>query len=101
MRSDRRARRDADRRREIAVRVAEKREALAEAKAARDLRAAKVVAAEVEGLARAAERALAEGFRTAGPSKENLASLVPRLGELRFYRRFLEEVSALDDEIGG
>jgi molecular chaperone HscB len=85
----------------LLMEMMEKRESLAEAKAAKDLDAARRLAAEIEGLAREAERALAEGFVAAGGAKDRLAPLVARLGELRFYRRFLDEVSTLEDEMGG
>jgi hypothetical protein len=47
--------------------------------------------------AESTQRALAEGFgETEGAS---LQPLVSKLGELRFHRRFLEEVSAIEDEL--
>lgn len=75
----------------------EKREALAEAKAARDKAALARFTDEVKAAVRACERALAEGFRSGG----DVASLVPKLGELRFYARFLEEASAIEEELEG
>jgi molecular chaperone HscB len=79
----------------------EQREALAEAKAARDVGAVKRLADDIDERARTTERALAAGFEAAGGERQKLDALVARLGELRFYRRFLEEVSAFEDEIGG
>jgi molecular chaperone HscB len=73
----------------------EQREALAEAKSLKDLAAMRGLAQAIDDRARAAERALTEGFRVGG----DLKSLVKRLGELRFYRRFLEEVSAIEDDL--
>ena len=75
----------------------EQREALAEAKTARDTGAVARLSGELEARASEAERALAGGFAAAGGDREKLLLLVPRLGELRFYRRFLEEVSAIED----
>jgi molecular chaperone HscB len=72
--------------------VMEKREELAESK--KDPAKVRRLAQEVEERARDAERALAEGLARGG----DLMPLVPKLGELRFYRRFLEEVSAIEDE---
>ena len=40
-------------------------------------------------------RKLADGFATAGSPVEKL---VPLLGELRFYKRFLDEVAAIEEE---
>jgi molecular chaperone HscB len=72
----------------------DQREALAEAKAARDLARVEQLAGDVEARKGTAERALAAGFR-AGVNP----SLVHFLGELRFYRRFLDEVSLIEEEI--
>jgi molecular chaperone HscB len=82
---------------EFLMEMLEQREALSDAKEARDLEAVRRMAASVEDLARAAERALSEGFAqfTVGQSSR----LVAKLGELRYYRRFLDEVSAIEDEL--
>jgi molecular chaperone HscB len=74
----------------------ERREALAEAKARGDLRAIERLAGEVDGARRAAEGKLKDGFASADGG---LAALVPLLGELRFHKRFLDEVSAIEDEL--
>jgi hypothetical protein len=34
-------------------------------------------------------------------TQSTIARALPLLGELRFYRRFLEEVSAIEDELAG
>ena len=72
----------------------EKREALADAKAARDLERVRALAREIEVRQSEAERELGTGFASGNAS-------VGRLGELRFYRRFLEEVSAIEEEADG
>jgi molecular chaperone HscB len=77
----------------------EQRESLAEARAKRDEEAVKALAVAIEARARTAEKALSDGFRAAKASPGELLALVPRLGELRFYRRFLDEVSEGDDLI--
>jgi molecular chaperone HscB len=71
----------------------ELREALAEAKQAKDAPAVRRMAAEMEQRAGDVERALAEGF-----ARGEAKALVEKVGELKFYRRFLEEVSAIEDE---
>jgi molecular chaperone HscB len=76
----------------------EQREALAEARETDDLGAAHRLASQVEARARRAEEKLAIGFREYAGSREKLATLVPRLGELRFYRRFLEEASEIEEQ---
>jgi molecular chaperone HscB len=75
----------------------EKREALAEARASRDKAALERFTAEVAEAARGCERALAAGFAAHGDAR----ALLPRLGELRFYARFLEEASAIEEELEG
>ncbi len=72
----------------------EQRETLAEAKAARDMVRVREMAARIEARAESTERALADGFR-----RGEHGTLVHKLGELRFYRRFLEEVSVIEDEL--
>jgi len=84
--------------------ILEQREALAEAKATRDIAAMEALKGAIEARLRATESALAAGFgaaRDARADRAKLEPLVPRLGELRFYRRFLEEVSAIEDELEG
>jgi molecular chaperone HscB len=82
---------------EFLMEMLEQREALAEAKQARDLTAVRHMAQAIEARARAVEIELAEGFAHLDAAK--LGGLVGKVGELRFYRRFLEEVSAIEDEL--
>jgi molecular chaperone HscB len=77
---------------ELLMEVLEKREALADAKTARD--AAKVHALEEEIEAR--EKKIEEALATA---KAFDAALVVKLGEMRFYRRFLDEASAVLEQL--
>ena len=79
----------------------EEREALQEAREAKDLDRVTALGGKVEGRMKAAEAELAAGFRREGTSAESVRPLLPLLGELRFYRRFLEEVSAIEDEALG
>jgi molecular chaperone HscB len=76
----------------------ELRETLAEAKAAKDFARIERLAGEVDAQRRAVMARLAKGLR-AGARIEDLAALVPALGELRFHQRFLDEVSAIEDEL--
>jgi molecular chaperone HscB len=71
----------------------ERRESLAEARASRDLAAIDRLAGEVDARRREVEERLRAGFG----SGATLEGLVPLLGELRFHRRFLDEVSAIED----
>jgi molecular chaperone HscB len=79
---------------EFLMEMLEQREALAEAKQARDLARVHALAKAVEERSAAVERELGEGF-----ARGEAASLAGKLGELRFYRRFLDEVSAIEDEL--
>ncbi|MEO6420294.1 MAG: iron-sulfur cluster co-chaperone HscB C-terminal domain-containing protein, partial [Polyangiaceae bacterium] len=83
---------------EFLMDMMEQREALAEAKASKDAAAVNRLAVEIEERHAGVEKALAEGFSAANGNKEKLGSIVAKLGELRFYRRFLEEVSAIEEE---
>lgn len=78
--------------------VMEQREALADARASRNLDEVRKLGAAVEVRARTVERKLSAGFENGSPSKETLAALLPLLGELRFYRRFLDEVLAIEED---
>jgi molecular chaperone HscB len=86
---------------EFLMEMLEQREVLAEAKASRDLGRVREMGRDVEGRARAVEHALAEGF--AGledhPAGGKAAALVGDVGRLRFFRRLLDEVSAIEDEL--
>jgi molecular chaperone HscB len=82
---------------ELLAEVLELREALSEARAAKDAARVRALAAEVEEKAKRTESALGAAL----DAGKDLASHVALLGELRFYRRFLEEVSLLEDEMEG
>ena len=80
--------------------ILEQREALAAAKEDGAPERVSALAESVAERARAAEAELAGAFASAGGSKDELGKALPKLGELRFYRRFLEEVSAIEDFLG-
>jgi molecular chaperone HscB len=79
---------------EFLMEMLEQREALAEAKEAKDLARVHAMGEGIAARGAAVERALGQGFAAGEAS-----SLVGKLGELRFYRRFLDEVSAIEDEL--
>jgi molecular chaperone HscB len=79
----------------------EQREALAEARCRTDLNRVRALAEAIEARVRLAEKKLSEGFGADVPERTALERLLPLLGELRFYRRFLDEVSAIEDEALG
>lgn len=79
--------------------VMERREALAEARRGRDLARLERLAGEVRELENSAMKRLSAGFAGMGNDAEKARELVPLLGELRYYRRFFDEVSAIEDEL--
>jgi molecular chaperone HscB len=74
--------------------VLEEREALSEARAAKDLAKVRAVGEAMTTRAEATQKKLADGFA----SSAAVEKLVPLLGELRFYKRFLDEVAAIEEE---
>ena len=79
---------------EFLMEMLEQREALADARHSRDLGAVRKMATAIEARAHDVERRLSDGF-----ARGDASSLVGSVGELRFYRRFLDEVSAIVDEL--
>lgn len=78
--------------------VMEEREALAEARTAKDLAKVKELGRAIAARVGAVEAKLTVAFRGGAPSRDELEGLLPLLGELRFYRRFLDEVEAIEEE---
>lgn len=79
---------------EFLMEMLEQREALLDARRARDLSAVRALASAVEARAHEAQCSLSAGFRCG-----DRARLLDMIGELKFYRRFLEDVSAIEDEL--
>ena len=79
---------------ELLLEMLERREALAEARATRDVEAVRGVADVIQRRQAEVRGALARGF-AAGEGE----SLVSKLGELRFLQRLLEQASAIEDEL--
>ena len=75
----------------------EEREALAEARAESDLAKVRAIGATMSARKQDVERRLAAGFDRSS-DVGGLMKLVPLLGELRFFKRFLDEVSAIEEE---
>src|SRR5690606_7219752 len=78
--------------------VMEEREALADARAAKDLAKVKALGARIAVRAELTQQRLAAGFALDAPDKGAIEQLLPLLGELRFYRRFLDEVEAIEED---
>jgi molecular chaperone HscB len=75
------------------MQMIELREALAGARAPGDAGAVHTLASDVEARARRSEGELSCGFKDGKGSE-----LLTPLAELRFYRRFLDEVGAIEDD---
>ena len=79
---------------ELLMEVLEKREALADAKAARDLSKVRALADEMTEREKKIESELARAHEFNG-------SMVGKLGEMRFYRRFADEADAILEQLVG
>lgn len=85
------------------MQVMEDREALADARAARDRGKVAKLGRTVRARYEAALGELAAAF--AGPSVSagdpaSIDQVISRIGDLRYFRRFLDEVAAIEDELG-
>ena len=78
--------------------VLEQREALAEARAQKNAARITALESEMREAQTAAESRLARALAP-GADVDLAKTEIGALGELRFYRRFLEEVSAIHDEL--
>lgn len=76
----------------------EEREALSDARAARDLARVHEIRDRIVRKRDEAEGELASAFGEDAPARGVLDRVLPRLGELRFYRRLLDEVDVIEEE---
>jgi molecular chaperone HscB len=79
---------------EFLMEMMEQREALSDARRGRDVAAVKAAASDIDARSRGVLAELSAGF-----AQGDAAELRVKVGELRFYRRLLEEVSAIEDEL--
>jgi molecular chaperone HscB len=79
----------------------EQREELAEARTSKNAARLDALAKSIASQTADAERALSEGFGRGEGGREALEPLVAKLGELRFYRRAMDEVGAIQEELEG
>ncbi|HLM75680.1 MAG TPA: Fe-S protein assembly co-chaperone HscB [Polyangiaceae bacterium] len=84
---------------DLLMEMMESREALAEAAQKKDLAAVKRLGEEMSARMDATLLALGTGFAEAGADRAKLSALLPKMGELRYIRRFLDEVSAFEEEM--
>jgi molecular chaperone HscB len=87
---------------EFLMEMLELREALSAAGQERDAAALGRLGAEVKSREAAALAELSALLASAGPGAAALdaGAVLGRLGELRYYRRFLDEAAALEDDLG-
>ena len=80
----------------LLMEVMERREALAEVRQTKDQAALTRLIAEVNSEAVRTQTALGNEF--ASPTS-NSAEILKRIGELRYYRRFLDEAASIADDL--
>lgn len=83
----------------LLMEVMEAREELAEARASKDLARVASLGAAMSKRQSAIESRLAREIADAGADQDKLRSVLPSLGELRYVRRFLDEVSAIEEDL--
>lgn len=81
---------------ELLMEMMEAREELADAARGKDVARVRALGEQMTTRQRDAERRLAEAFGRGG---EELRSALPALGELRYTRRFLDEVAAFEEAL--
>jgi molecular chaperone HscB len=87
---------------EFLMEMMELREALGEAEAAKDMARVQALTAQVQVRQTRALDALRAAFPGLEAADDALRSrLAVRIGELRYYRRFLDQVRDIEEELGG
>ena len=84
---------------ELLMEMMEIREELSEAKAKKGLDAVSKLGDRMREREKAVTATLASGFEAAGDDPGKLHSLLPTLGELRYIRRFFEELDAIEEQL--
>ncbi|MEQ9325447.1 MAG: Fe-S protein assembly co-chaperone HscB [Polyangiaceae bacterium] len=84
---------------ELLMEMMEIREELSEAKAKKDLDAVGALGDRMRSREKAVTAKLASGFEAAGDDTNELEELLPTLGELRYIRRFFEELDAIEEQL--
>lgn len=82
---------------EFLMEMMEQREALSEARASGDPAAVERLASAIRSREKDVTSRVAAAFASANGADGGLGKVVSLLGELRYYRRFLDEVSAIED----
>jgi molecular chaperone HscB len=84
---------------ELLMEMLESREELSEAAKKKDAAALKKLEEAMRAREGAVLAALGQGFEAGGGDPQRLVALYPKLAELRYIRRFLDEVSAIEEEL--
>ncbi len=82
----------------LLMEMMEVRETLSDARRARDLEQIGKLSDQMKTRERAVLEQLSSGF-DAADTADKLSALLPQLGELRYLRRFFEELDAIEDEL--
>ncbi|HEY4120775.1 MAG TPA: Fe-S protein assembly co-chaperone HscB [Byssovorax sp.] len=83
----------------LLMQAMEAREELADAAQARSIEKVAAIAARAKARKAAVSADLASGFAAAGADVGELTALLPKLGELRYVRRLLDEVGAIEERL--
>ena len=84
---------------ELLMEMMESREELSDAARKKDAAAIKKLGDAMRAREETVIASLGAGFDEAGGDRDRLRAILPKLGELRYLRRFLDEVSALEEEL--
>jgi molecular chaperone HscB len=83
----------------LLMEMMEVREELADAARGRDLARVAALAEGMRARQQDVEARITRAFDAAGGDPHKIAETLPALGELRYVRRFLDEVSAIEEEL--
>lgn len=83
----------------LLMQMMEAREELSDAARAKDFARVSVLGEAMSTRQRAIEERLGRELTDAGADREKLLQVLPLIGELRYVRRFLDEVSAIEEEL--
>jgi molecular chaperone HscB len=83
----------------LLMEMMEVREELSEARQAKDLGRIAQLGAGMRAREQAVLAGIGRAFEAAGGDLEKTKAILPALGELRYLRRFLDEVSAIEEDL--
>jgi len=83
----------------LLMEMMEAREELSDAARGKDLAKVSALGAAMSARQRAIEARLGQKLAEAGADQDKIREVLPAIGELRYVRRFLDEVSAIEEEL--